>query len=119
VDFTYQVGLVKIAVVSVFVNGDIQVKNVSVFEGASVRDAVANNLIYTGAATARESVVVKGTRIGVLMKLWTASSISSVVTPTFTIAWPTSKAYLPSRHAFLIPSIYSLSLTGIALSANY
>ena len=43
----------------VFEHCNIKVYDVSILQRASIRDAVANDLVHRGAATARESVIVK------------------------------------------------------------
>ncbi len=54
-----------------------------------------------------------------MIKLWTASSIASVVTPIPIVACPTSNAFRAKMQQSLIIAISDGELTGGFLSANY
>ena len=66
-NFTNEIGLIKITVETILVNSDIKVYNVTVLKRTSVWDSMANDFIDTGAAATRETVVVKGARVGIIL----------------------------------------------------
>ena len=57
-DFADVKGFVQIAVVSIFVDADVDVDNVALFKGPSVWDSMTDDLIDGGAARTRETIVI-------------------------------------------------------------
>jgi hypothetical protein len=66
-DLADAISLIHISMEAIDVAADIKVDNVSLFKRPGVRDAVADALIYTCAAAAREVVVVQGTWVPVVL----------------------------------------------------